>query len=387
MNTQASGVVASQPPFDADSTPYDSILIVSFGGPEQREDVIPFLENVLRGKPVPRERMLEVAEHYYHFGGVSPINQQCRDLIAALTPLIREAGCHLPIYWGNRNWRPLLTETIREMRDRGHRRAATFVTSAFSSYSGCRQYRENCYAACEAAGPGAPHIEKIRVFFNHPLFISANAARIREALCKLPESLRDSARIVFTAHSVPLSMAKTSRYVEQLEEACRLIADSLQVPSDRTQLVYQSRSGRPEDPWLEPDICDHLATLPPQGIQAVVIAPLGFLSDHMEVLFDLDEEAALKCKEVGLTMVRAGTVGVHPDFVRLVADLILERVNQSPDKPAIGRFGPSHDICPADCCPAPIRPARPAATGAGSTGPGGPETTGGATGRPGGRPN
>ncbi len=357
--------------------PYDAILVVSFGGPEHRDHVIPFLENVLRGKPVPRERMLEVAEHYYHFGGVSPINQQCRDLLAAVTPLIRAAGCDLPIYWGNRNWTPLLTDTIREMREQGHRRAATFVTSAFSSYSGCRQYRENCYAACDAAGPDSPRIEKIRVFYNHPLFISANVDRIREALAKLPEADRGSARIAFTAHSVPMSMAKTSRYVEQLEESCRLIAESLGISADRYQLVYQSRSGRPEDPWLEPDICDHLATLPAQGVRSVVVAPLGFLSDHMEVLFDLDEEAALKCREVGLTMARAGTVGVHPEFVRMVADLILERIRSTVDKPAIGRFGPSHDVCPVDCCPAPVRPARPAT-------PGGSDAAGG---RPTGRPS
>jgi len=358
--------------------PYDSILIVSFGGPEQREDVIPFLENVLRGKPVPRERMLEVAEHYYHFGGVSPINQQCRDLIAAVTPLVRQAGCDLPIFWGNRNWHPLLTDTIREMRDRGLRRTATFVTSAFSCYSGCRQYRENCYAACDAAGPGAPRIEKIRVFYNHPLFISACADRIREALGRLPEAVRGAAHIAFTAHSIPMSMANSSRYVEQLEETCRLVAEALGIPGDRYKLVYQSRSGRPEDPWLEPDISEHLAALSAARVPAVVISPIGFLSDHMEILFDLDEQAAETCQKLGLPMARAGTVGLHPEFVRMVADLIVERVTGSPDKPAIGKFGPSHDNCPEDCCPGPQRPSRPAAAGSGA-----PE---GAPGRPGGRP-
>ena len=355
--------------------PYDSILLVSFGGPEHRDDVIPFLENVLRGRPVPRERMLEVAEHYYHFGGVSPINQQCRDLITAVTPLIRQAGCDLPLFWGNRNWHPLLTDTIREMREQGLRRTATFVTSAFSSYSGCRQYRENCYAACDAAGPGAPRIEKIRVFYNHPLFISACADRIREALGRLPTGVRETAHIAFTAHSIPLSMANSSRYVEQLEETCRLVAEALHVPDDRYKLVYQSRSGRPEDPWLEPDISEHLAALSATGVPSVVISPIGFLSDHMEIPFDLDEQAADTCQKPGLPMARAGTVGLHPDFVRMVSELIVERVTGSPDKPAIGRFGPSHDVCPDDCCPGPQRPSRPA-----SGAPGGPSS--GGTGRP-----
>lgn len=346
--------------------PYDSILLVSFGGPEGPDDVIPFLENVLRGRNVPRERMLEVAEHYQHFGGVSPINQQCRDLLAALEPLLREAGCQLPIFWGNRNWKPLLTDTVREMAERGLKRTAVFVTSAYSSYSGCRQYRENLCAACEQVEPTAPRIEKIRVFYNHPLFISANVARLRDALETFPEGDRNSVAIAFTAHSVPMSMARTSRYVEQLEETCRLVCEALGIPPERWKLVYQSRSGRPEDPWLEPDILDHLATLRAEGVTRVAVAPIGFLSDHMEVMYDLDEEAQQKCQELGIEMARAGTVGTHPDFVMMVRDLILERVAGGAaagvPQAAIGKYPANHDVCPVDCCPAPKRPGPPVAS-------------------------
>jgi protoporphyrin/coproporphyrin ferrochelatase len=360
MESQLSSATEAPATTATEQAPYDSILMVSFGGPEHPDHVIPFLENVLRGKPVPRERLLEVAEHYYHFGGISPINQHCRELIAAVQPLLTAAGCTLPVYWGNRNWDPLLTDTVRAMRDAGHRRAATFVTSAFSCYSGCRQYRENCYAACDAAGPDAPKIEKIRVFFNHPLFIEANVDRVRDALAKLPEGERAAAHIAFTAHSIPMSMARTSRYVEQLEESCRLVAEAVGVPAAQYKLVYQSRSGRPEDPWLEPDISDHLRSLHAQGVRATVIAPIGFLSDHMEIMYDLDEVAAEDCKTLGMSMARAGTVGLHPAFVRMVADLIVERVTSAPVKPAIGRFPANHDVCPVDCCPAPVRPQRPA---------------------------
>lgn len=344
--------------------PYDSILMVSFGGPEGPDDVIPFLENVLRGRNVPRERMLEVAEHYQHFGGVSPINQQCRDLLAALEPQLLEAGCTLPVFWGNRNWSPYLTDVVREMTARGLKRAAVFVTSAYSSYSGCRQYRENCYAACDAAGPDAPRIEKIRVFYNHPLFVSANVARLRDALNRLSGGDRSRVAVAFTAHSVPMSMARTSRYVEQLDETCRLVADEAGISPDNYRLVYQSRSGRPEDPWLEPDVLDHLAALAERGTKQVVICPIGFLSDHMEVLYDLDEEGRLKCESLGIEMVRAGTVGTHPDFVRMVRDLILERVSGGEaagiPRVATGRYPANHDVCPVDCCPAPKRPGPPA---------------------------
>ena len=341
------------------SETYDAILFVSFGGPEGREDVIPFLENVLRGRNVPRERMLAVAEHYYHFGGVSPINQQNRELIAAVTSQLRERGIELPIYWGNRNWHPMLSDTMQKMTQDGINKAIAFVTAAYSSYSSCRQYRENVVDACEGAGlDEAPVVDKIRVFHNHPDFIAANVARVREALEQLPEQAREGGHLAFTAHSIPDSMAASCPYVQQLEETSRLVAEEVGVPQDRWKLVYQSRSGRPQDPWLEPDILDHLEDLKGQGIPGVVIVPIGFLSDHMEVLFDLDIEAVQKCEELGLPMARAGTVGTHPRFVTMVCKLIEERLKPGVEKEAIGRFGASWDVCPVGCCPAPQR--RPA---------------------------
>ena len=339
---------------------YDAILIVSFGGPEKRDDVIPFLENVLRGKPVPRERMLEVAEHYYHFGGVSPINAQVREFIAALRPELDRAGINLPIYWGNRNWHPLLPDTLRQMEQDGVQRVLAFFTSAYSSYSGCRQYRENVKQACEAVGSEAPTIDKLRVFYNHPDFVAANVERIRAAFELLPEASRSVARVAFTAHSIPLSMANNCNYVTQLNETCRLIAAELDLPPECWSLVYQSRSGRPGDPWLEPDIVDHIRSLHQQGTKSLVIAPIGFLSDHMEVLFDLDEEAQSVCTELGITLARAATVGNHPRFVSMVRELIQERLGFVSERRAIGAFGPSHDVCPQDCCLYTI-PSRPVA--------------------------
>jgi ferrochelatase len=314
---------------------YDALLLVSFGGPERREDVIPFLENVLRGRNVPRERMVRVAEHYYEFGGKTPINDQNRALIAALTREFAERGPHLPIYWGNRNWHPLLPDTLRQMAADGVARALAFVTSAFSSYSGCRQYRENIAQA------GGLSIDKLRVFYNHPGFIEAMVDHCREALAGRP-----SVHLIFTAHSIPLSMAQTSRYEEQLRESCRLVARRL--ACDDWRLVYQSRSGSPSQPWLEPDIGDYLKQV---ASKEVVIAPIGFLSDHMEVLYDLDKEARHVCESLGIGMTRAATVGVHPKFVSMIRDLVLERIEGAP-RLALGELGPSHDVCPEDCCPA-----------------------------------
>ena len=334
---------------------YDAILVVGFGGPEGREDVIPFLENVLRGRNVPRERMLQVAEHYYEFGGVSPLNGQVRELIAALRPELDRHGISLPIYWGNRNWHPLLPETMRQMAAGGVRRAVALVLAAYSSYSSCRQYREDVERARAEAGPEAPQVDKIRVFYNHPEFIAANVERVGEALASLPEGSRGEARIAYTAHSIPAAMAETSAYEQQLQETCRLISESLQIGADRYALVYQSRSGRPQDPWLEPDILDHLADLHREGAHDVVVAPVGFLSDHMEILYDLDHEAQRKAGELGLNMVRAGTVGTHPRFVAMLRELIEERLGRTTERRAVGRFGPNHDVCPVDCCPAPQR--------------------------------
>lgn len=331
---------------------HDAILIVAFGGPEGPDDVLPFLENTTRGRKIPRERLLEVAEHYHHFGGVSPINGQVRALIEALRPELRRRDVTLPVYWGNRNWRPMLADTLGEMTAAGVRRAVGLVLAAYSSYSSCRQYREDIERARVAAGPDAPLVDKVRVFYNHPEFIAANAERVREAMDRLPAEERADAPLVFTAHSIPQAMAAGSRYEEQLRETCRLVADELGVAPHRWSLAYQSRSGRPSDPWLEPDILDHLRGLRREGWRAVVVAPVGFLSDHMEVLFDLDIEARQLCDEIGLRLERAGTVGSHPRFVGMLGELIVERLSDAPidQRRAIGRFGPNHDVCPVDCC-------------------------------------
>jgi len=333
---------------------YDAILIVSFGGPESPEDVIPFLENVLRGRNVPRERMLAVAEHYYHFGGRSPINQQIRDLIAALESELSQHGPKLPVYWGNRNWHPLLVDTVRQMKHDGVQRALAFVTSAYSSYSGCRQYREDIARAQNEAGAGAPEIDKLRAFFNHPGFIEATVERVQDALQQVPADLRRGIQIVYTAHSIPVSMATTCDYVQQLEEVRKLVSTRLSFTNDA--LVYQSRSGAPGQPWLEPDILDYLRDVMTRSLAtAVVLAPISFISDHMEVLYDLDIEVQRLCDSLRLPMVRAKTVGVHPKFIAMIRDLILERTAGA-ERRALGSFGPRPDVCPEDCCPAPQRP-------------------------------
>lgn len=343
-------------PLERPAAKYDALLVVSFGGPEKREDVIPFLENVLRGKPVPRERMLEVAEHYYHFDGVSPINAQVRALMEALGKEFQRSGIDLPIYWGNRNWYPLLPDTLRQMEKEGIRRALAFVMSAYSSYSGCRQYLENLEQAARVVGPGSPQFDKLRACYNHPGFIEANTDRLRVALQQVPWETRQTTRIAFTAHSIPLSMSRTCDYLRQLEETCRLVAESLQWPTERWKLVFQSRSGRPQDPWLEPDISDHIRDLHSQGIKSLVIAPIGFISDHMEVLFDLDEEARSICNKLGIIMVRAETAGTHPAFISCIRELVEERLGRRPDRRAIGKYGPNHDVCAIDCCRLDRRP-------------------------------
>ena len=338
---------------------YDAILFLSFGGPEKRDDVIPFLENVLRGKPVPRERLLEVAEHYYHFGGISPINEQCRQLIIVLRQDLDAHDIRLPIYWGNRNWTPYLNDTLIQMKRDGVRRVLTYVTSGFSCYSGCRQYRENIAAALEQPEAAGMQIDKLRVFYNHADFIAVLAEQVGSALEKFPGEVRDAVHVAFTAHSIPLSMSTTSDYEKQLREACRLVAERLEIPESRWKLVYQSRSGRPQDPWLEPDILDHLREAKASGINQVLISPIGFLSDHMEVLYDLDDEARRFCDEHAIQMVRASTPGNHPQFVRMIRKLIQERMHGA-KRECLGEFPANHDVCPLDCCPAPIS-GRPAA--------------------------
>lgn len=363
---------------------YDAILVLSFGGPEGPDDVIPFLENVLRGKPVPRERMLEVAEHYYHFGGISPINQQCRELIAALRDELSAHGVDLPVYWGNRNWTPYLTDTLREMHAAGIRRVLTYVTSGFSCYSGCRQYRENIQDALQQLESADMQVHKLRVFYNHPDFIEVVSERVDAALREV-SSEGDSPFVAFTAHSIPMSMSSTSDYTRQLEESCRLVAEKIGLTDAQYGLVFQSRSGRPQDPWLEPDILDFITELHERGGRSLVISPIGFLSDHMEVLFDLDDEAKRRCEELGIAMCRAATPGHHPQFVTMVRKLIQERLSGN-ERECLGLYPPNHDVCPEDCCPAP--PRRPAASGRPGTG--GPGDAGGSpdTARPvGGRPD
>jgi ferrochelatase len=329
---------------------FDALLVVSFGGPERHEDVLPFLENVLRGKNVPQERMLEVAEHYYHFDGRSPINDQNRRLIAALEEEFRANGPRIPIYWGNRNWHPLLEHTLRQMQADGIRRAAAFATSAFGSYSGCRQYREDIVRAQQAAGAENIVIEKLPNFYDRAEFIEAMTERVRAAMAELPAERgggnSEAPQLVFTAHSIPVSMAESSPYVRQLKEAGARVAANCGARS--WTLVYQSRSGPPSQPWLAPDICDYLREQHAAGVRSVIVCPIGFLSDHMEVLYDLDTEARALCDQIGLKMVRAGTAGSHPGLVSMVRDLVLN-----------GLTTPVLAHCEAGCCPAPQRP-RPA---------------------------
>jgi ferrochelatase len=327
---------------------YDAILYLSFGGPEGMDDVMPYLDNVLRGRRVPEARKQEVAHHYESLGGCSPINAQNREVIGALEAVLRKRGLSLPVYFGNRNWHPLLADTVRKMADDGIRRALAFVTSAYSSYSGCRQYLEDIAAARSGVGEQAPEIEKIRVFYNHPLFIEANADRLRASLDRIPESDRAGAVVLFSAHSVPRRMAEASDYELQLGETCRLLADRLEI--ETWELVYQSRSGSPNQPWLEPDVCDELERLAGEGTRHVAVMPFGFLSDHMEVLFDLDTEAVAKAEELGIELVRAGTVGSHPAYVSMIAELIGERINPGSACRALGNQGPRHHECPGDCC-------------------------------------
>lgn len=316
---------------------YDALLVLSFGGPEGPEDVLPFLENVVRGRGVPRERLLEVEAHYQRFGGVSPINGQCRDLVAAL-----ERVLDVPVYWGNRNWHPFVEETVRRMRDDGIGRAAIFATSAYGGYSSCRQYFQDLARATEAV-ENAPRLVKLRHFNDHPGFVAAMADHTREALDRLPAEVREEARLVFTAHSIPLSAARTAGprgglYEQQLRQTAALVHAKLG-RREPWELVWQSRSGPPEVPWLEPDVCDHLRKT---DAKAVVLVPIGFVSDHMEVVYDLDTEAAGVAEELGLPMSRAATAGTHPRFVRMVRELMAE---------------PALMACPATCCAPPPRQA------------------------------
>lgn len=328
------------------ATPYDAILLVSFGGPEGPDEVIPFMENVTRGRDIPRERLEEVSQHYVRFGGRSPINDQNRALKAALEDLLAAEGPDLPVYWGNRNWHPLLPDTLRQMRDDGVERAICFMTSAYSSYSGCRQYREDL-ARARSEVEGAPELDKLRVYYNHPGFLEPQVDLIAAALGELPEAVRAGARVVFTTHSIPHTMSRHCDYEVQHYEACRIVMDAFE--GRAWDLVYNSRSGPAFVPWLEPDVNDHLEALAEEGVPAVVVVPIGFISDHMEVIYDLDVEARATCERLGLPFVRAATVGTEPRFVAMIRELVLERLEDVPAR-ALGTRGPNWDACPADCC-------------------------------------
>jgi protoporphyrin/coproporphyrin ferrochelatase len=389
------------------AAPYDALLLLSFGGPEGPEDVVPFLENVTRGRGIPRERLAEVGQHYFLFGGVSPINAQNRVLLDALRKDFAGHGLDLPVYWGNRNWAPYLVDALRELAADGHRRVLVLATSAYANYSGCRQYRENLAAALtrlrEEGAPGAAELrlDKLRHFYNHPGFVRPMVDHTLAALAELPEGVREGARLAFTTHSIPRAMADSSgapddpargtpeeggseairagvvagrrggAYVAQHRETARLVAEAVAeatgVAGRPWELVYQSRSGSPQTPWLEPDICDHLAAVQAEGAPAVVMVPIGFVSDHMEVVYDLDTQAREQAEALGLPVSRARTVGADPRFAAAVRDLVLERAGSArgerPARCALGTLGPSHDLCPADCCPA-LRNPRPAAAGA-----------------------
>ncbi len=373
-----SGVPApdATPAQSPDVRPYDALLLVSFGGPEKPEDVVPFLENVTRGRGIPRERLEQVGEHYFLFGGRSPINDLNRTFLAALRADFAEHGIDLPIYWGNRNWDPYLTDTLAQMAADGVSRAACFVTSAYSSWSSCRQYRENLFDAVEGL-EGAPRLDKLRHYFNHPGFVDPVVDATLAALADLPDDVRDGARLAFVTHSIPTAMndgsgppdAGGGAYVEQHLSVAREVADRVAAATGREHghdLVFCSRSGAPHVPWLEPDVNDHLEALSADGVSAVVMVPVGFVSDHMEVIYDLDTEALDTAERLGLPARRAATPGDDPRFVALVRDLLVERATAErggePERPAVGSLGPRWDRCPVGCCPNPRGP-RPALTG------------------------
>ena len=339
---------ASSPRHDDAARAYDAILIVSYGGPEGMDDVLPFLENATRGRGVPRERLMDVAKHYEHFGGVSPINEQNRALAHALRAALAVHGRPLPVYIGNRNWHPYLADTLRQMRDDGVERALAVITSAYSSYSSCRQYREDVIGALGEVGSGAPHVDKLRPYFNHPLFIEANAASLRTSLQNVAADSRGSVRVVFTAHSIPNSMAARCDYEAQLRETARLVAEASGVAE--WTLAFQSRSGPPHVPWLGPDIVQHIETIAEQGARDIVVQPIGFISDHMEVMFDLDIEAQEAAKKLGVRLERAATVGVSAPFIEMLVELIEERMTGNPERRSVGALGPSQDVCPVGCC-------------------------------------
>ena len=344
--------------------PYDALLLVSFGGPEAPEDVVPFLENVTRGRGIPRGRLEQVGAHYHLFGGRSPINDQNRALIEAVEKDFAEHGISLPVYWGNRNWSPYLADAVAQMAADGVRRALCVVTSAYSSWSSCRQYLDNLESATASvpAGRTAPRLDKVRVYYNHPGFVQANVDGVVAALDDLPSDARDGARLLFVTHSIPLSMSDASgpqggayvaQHLDVAEVISRQVTEETGIAHDH-ELVYCSRSGSPHTPWLEPDVNDRLEELAAEGVVAVVLVPVGFVSDHMEVVYDLDTEALATAERLGIAARRSASAGTHPAFVQAIRELVLERAaaerGSDVERPALGIRGPSHDCCPVGCC-------------------------------------
>ena len=369
----------TQPPLAASSrvlapASYDCILLAGFGGPEGQDDVIPYLRNVTRGRGIPDERLEEVAHHYRHFGGISPINEQNRALKAALEGEIAARGLSLPVYWGNRFWAPYFTDALRELHADGHRRVLVLVTTAFSSYSGCRAYREDLAEALAETGlAGELVLDKVRQYFDHPGFVGPNVEFVLGGLRQLADAGHGSApHVMFSTHSIPTAAADASGprealpggdpvplgdaggwYGAQQRAMCELIMESVSLEYGDVpwSLVFQSRSGPPTQPWLEPDIRDALERLAAEHKPAhVVVVPIGFISDHLEVLYDLDYEAQAKAEALGMRMIRTATVGHQPRFVQMIRELVAERLTDNPQRLALGNIGPSHDVCPVDCC-------------------------------------
>jgi ferrochelatase len=303
---------------------FDAVMIISFGGPEGMADVMPFLDNVLKGKNVPEARKKDVARHYGLFEGVSPINAQNRELKTLLEKKLKEEGIDLPVYWGNRNWKPYIKDALLEMKQAGVKHALGYITSAFESYSGAQQYLEDI-AGARTQIEEAPEVSKLKAFFDHPYFIQVNAERIQNELNKLPSDNLKNVHIAFTAHSIPISMSEVSPYVAQLQQTCQLVVDAVGIKN--WKLVYQSGSASPDRPWLTPDINEHLQGLSKQGIKTVIVSPIGFVSDHMEVMYDLDIEAKKTAEDFGIQMLRAKSPGNHPLYVKMIVDLIKERLN------------------------------------------------------------
>lgn len=380
----ASAAASSGAPFVTTPVAYDGILLAGFGGPEGQDDVIPFLRNVTRGRGIPDERLEEVAHHYRHFGGISPINAQNRELKAALEEELSRRGIDLPVYWGNRNWGPYLEETVADAANNGHTTLLAFATSAYSSFSSCRQYREDFARVLEETGLGdTVTIDKIRPFYDHPGFVHAFETGVREAIEGfLAEGVEPAdIQILFSTHSIPTADAERSgdrdvdwgpggAYAAQHEAVAAWtmdrVAQVLPAAADVSwELVYQSRSGPPSQPWLEPDVCDVIAELPSRGRTAVAVVPVGFMSDHMEVLWDLDTEAAEAAEEAGLRFVRTPTPGVSPAFVAGIVDLIEERLEGLPpaERKAVTDVGGSFDVCRPGCCENVRAGFKPAAAG------------------------